>query len=365
MRILFICDGLGGGGKERRFVQLVKGLNDNGYGELHLLMIRDELAYRELESYDIKTTYLLRSQSGFFRKFCRYIYALKPDLVQTWEFVPMFYFSMISPFLPFKCSYSLSTAADCNFHLWPYYKQVIHRWSCLLADTVVGNSLAGLENYRVPVSKRHCIYNGFDMARLQRDLDKDIRKELNIKTKYVVSMVASFSPWKEWSMYVHSAFKLLKKRNDVTFLAVGEGSSRRDVEKLVPAEYKNQILFLGRRADIEIIFRGTDISVLCTNPEMHSEGVSNSILESCAFGIPVIATRGGGTAEIIQDGKCGFIIEPHDIEELSDRIDYLLNNLELRRNMGKESREMVTSKFSLDRATRQYIELFDNAICDE
>ena len=64
-KILFIWDGLFLGGMERRFIQLVKGLNKNGYGDLYLLMLRDELAYEEIKDCNIKITILHRTKPFF------------------------------------------------------------------------------------------------------------------------------------------------------------------------------------------------------------------------------------------------------------------------------------------------------------
>ncbi len=358
-KILFIYDGLGGGGKERRFVQLVKGLNDMQYGQLYLLMTRDVLAYKEIEQYNIKITYIQRSCWNFAYKYLKFINSLNPNIIQIWSDIPLFYYNIIRSFIRHASSVSLSTAADCNFDYRPLSRKILYLISYRWLDTIVGNSMAGLEKYRVPMAKQYCIYNGFDSSRLLKDIHKNIRVELKINTKFVVSMVARFTSAKDWNLFVGAACLVLSKRDDVTFLAVGDGETRTGIKKIIPVDLKERILFLGRRNDIESIFRETNVSLLCTNPEEHAEGVSNSILESCAFGVPVIATRGGGTSEILEDGQNGYIIEPHNKDELSQKINFLLDSHSVRVEMGVKAKKIYEEKFTLEKATRKYIQLFE------
>ncbi len=357
-KILFICDGLGGGGKERRLVQLIKGLNDFHYGELYLLLTRNVVKYKEVEKYNVKITYISRFCWNFVYKYLKFINHIQPEFIQIWSEVPLFYFNPILPFVSKDCSVSLSSAADCNFQFKPILKRIFYSFSYRWLDAVIGNSKAGLNNYRVPISKQYCIYNGFDASRLNKDLDRDIRKELGIKSKYVVSMIARFTKAKDWKLFVDAACLVLEKRDDVMFLAVGDGETKLKIERITPIKHRSRILFLGRRNDIESILRGTDISILCTNPEEHAEGVSNSILESFAFGVPVVATYGGGTSEIIEESQSGYIIEPHSKKELSKKINFLLDFKSVRNDMGIKAKEIYKEKFTLEKATMQYIHFF-------
>lgn len=361
MKILFFCDGLEGGGKERRLVQLLKGLSDRHYGDLHLLMLRDVLAYPEIKQYDVKIEYICRHKPGSFFRILQYLHNLNPDIIQSWEFMPMAYYLLMRPLSLRIPSYSISTAADCNFYHKSLMRRFIYKLSYHQASFVVGNSLAGLVNYQVPLEKRLCIYNGFDENRLDKDKDVNIRAELRIKSKYIVTMMARFTESKDWFMFISAAKKLIDDRVDACFLAVGDGESRQRIMNSVEHKYKDRILFLGRRSDVEAILRNTDIAVLCSNAEVHGEGVSNSILEACAFGIPVVATKGGGTSEIIDDGVNGVLITPHDSISLVEKIRMLLGDDTLRKKMGENGQNTVKEKFSLAKAADEYIKLFCNS----
>ena len=86
----------------------------------------------------------------------------------------------------------------------------------------------------------------------------------------------------------------------------------------------NGIYFLGNQKDVESIVNICDIGVLMTNNLVHQEGVSNSILEYMAFSKPVIASKGGGTSEIVIPEETGFLINPFDVNDLAKKIVYLL-----------------------------------------
>lgn len=209
-----------------------------------------------------------------------------------------------------------------------------------LSTYVISNSEAGLNNYKVKGHKRVCIHNGYDFERQKGIGVNNIKEELGINTKYIVSMIARMQNNKDFSMYIKAAINILKNRDDVTFLAVGSGPMEDKWRKEVPEDFCDRIIFTGRRDDIDEILNITNISVLCSNANIHGEGISNSILESMASGVAVIATSGGGTAEIV-DKSTGFLIPPKDINSLIKYINLLLDNDDLREKMSKASRNKI------------------------
>lgn len=359
MRILFLIDGLGRGGMQRRFVQLVKGLNEHGYTDLFLINTRDIWDYKEILGYDIRREFMDRRARGFIFRFINRVKEIKPDIIQPWSDVDAAYANIAYCFCKKKPAYVSAFIADCNYFKHDAKSKVVMRWAYWLSRYVVSNSVKGLESYKVPQGKRKCIHNGFDFDRLGWHSDADIRKELGISTRFVVSMLARMQPNKDYPTYIRAACMVLAQRNDVTFLAVGGGELEEEYKAMVPIEHARRIIFTGKRDDIEAVLRASDLSVLCTNANRHGEGVSNSILEAMAFSLPVIATAGGGTAEIIDDGETGFIITPADSTALSEKVQALLNNDELRRRMGIASFEKIKNEFSLGYATQQYIDLYE------
>jgi len=118
------------------------------------------------------------------------------------------------------------------------------------------------------------------------------------------------------------------------------------------------IHFVTNRSDVMEIMAVTDVSVLFTNNDVHAEGVSNSIMESMAASVPVIATAGGGTAEIITPGDDGFIIEPKNVNMACTRLVELLENEELRKTMGEKASNTVKTRFVLSTMGEQYYSIY-------
>ena len=97
-----------------------------------------------------------------------------------------------------------------------------------------------------------------------------------------------------------------------------------------------------------------------TNTENHGEGISNSIIEYMASGKPVLATRGGGTDEVVKDNYNGYLIEPRDENQLKERISNLYNNRNLLRELGENAQKYVWENFDLEKKTTEYIDIYRN-----
>lgn len=229
-----------------------------------------------------------------------------------------------------------------------------------MANAIIGNSRAGLLAYKVPADKGLVIYNGFEMKRLNVNGDTGyLRNQLCIATPYIVSMAARFDRMKDFETFFAAAKLLLGKRTDITFLAIGKGDLYDEFAKRITGKDSENIRMLGFRNDIEAIIKITDIGVLCTNPIYHAEGISNSLMEFMAFGKPVIATNGGGVGELIQDQQNGFIIKPQSPDTLASKIDILLSDSQMLHRIGKNAENTITSRFSLDIMTTNYIQLYE------
>jgi glycosyltransferase involved in cell wall biosynthesis len=125
----------------------------------------------------------------------------------------------------------------------------------------------------------------------------------------------------------------------------------------------DRVVFAGLRTDVPQLLASATVSVM---PSLN-EALSNVLLESMAAGVPVVATRVGGTPEAIQDGVNGLLVEPGDPAALAQAIGHLLAQPELARRLGCAARESITERFSIDRmvsATEDlYLSLLDKRRC--
>lgn len=360
MKISYILDTFGGGGKERRCLQLIQGLNKQGYSEIQVIIINDDVAYSEI--YDTSAQiYILdwKNKGLSFLQTCKSVKTLfedfKPDIVQTWGGISTLIPILLKPFFNFKLIGAY--VADAN---------KIGRWSLnacypYFCDKVIGNSQIGLNAYRVPEKKGLVIYNGFNEKRLESIIDRNIKKsELAISTPFIIAMLARFDTYKDWACFLNAAKQVVKYREDITFLGVGNGPMWEEMNQKINEEERKHIKLIGRRDDIDELLQICNLTVLTSK---HEEGVSNSILESMAWGVPAIATNSGGTPEIISDGRNGVLLNKNDSELLSDIIIKLLDDSQKLSDFSRNASKTVQEKFLLERMTEQYLNLYKSFKC--
>lgn len=354
MKILFFIDSLRSGGKERRLTELIKVLVKQESIEFEVVVMSEELHYKEILDLGIRIHYLIRKRKkdiSVFAKFYNLCKSYKPDIVHCWDSMTAIYSIPACKILRIKLinGQITDTLGELSISNKPRLRSLI---TFPVSDLIIGNSKKGLEIYKAPVNKSVCIYNGFNFDRTGNiKSEETIRKQLKINTKYLIGMVASFSENKDYATYFKAAQMILAKRNDITFLAIGDKTDSESCGSLINENLKANIRLLGPRSDVESLVNAMDICVLST----FTEGISNSILEYMALGKPVIATNGGGTNEIMQDNLSGFLISQSNPTELAEKAEMLLNDTEMRIRMGKYGFDRIHEKFSIDAMVSQYI----------
>jgi sugar transferase (PEP-CTERM/EpsH1 system associated) len=140
---------------------------------------------------------------------------------------------------------------------------------------------------------------------------------------------------------------------------VGEGALRNEVQKVLErSRVLDRVWFAGERADVPEIMRGLDCFVL---PSL-AEGVSNTILEAMASGLPVVATRVGGNSELIESGMTGVLVPPSSIDAMAQAIlDYFADRSTARRH-AKAALRVVDARFSLARMVADYVGVYEGAL---
>ena len=354
---MFVIDTLGSGGKERRLTELLKALLLRHEVDAELVIMSDDIHYTEVFSFGIRIHKIIRrtrKDITVFWKLKSIIKDFKPDAVHCWESMTAIYLAPLCRMM--KCP--LINGMVTNV---PLQRNILnHHWlrarlTFPLSEVVVSNSIAGLTAYKVPSEKGVIIYNGFDFKRIEGIRDKQVlRREMGITTPFVVGMVASFWQQKDYPTYFKAAHILLEKRKDITFMAIGYGTDLEDSVKLIRKELLANFNLLGKRPDVENLVNAMDVCVLAT----FTEGTSNAILEYMALGKPTVATDGGGTAEIINDGVNGFLVKPANPAMLAGRIEVLLDDDDLRRKMGDAGVRRIREAFSIDRMVNEYVDLY-------
>jgi glycosyltransferase involved in cell wall biosynthesis len=368
MRVLHIIDSLVGGGKERQFVELLKGLKREPDIAVHAVVMSNVIEYEEFHRLGIPATVLPRRGRYDFSIFSR-LHALmrsfRPDIVQSWNSMCSIYAAPLAKLAGAKFidGFVRAAAANRDFRDPDYFRS---RLTLPLTDIVVANSRAGLKAYSIPARKGICIYNGFDPARIgELAAPEAVRQSLEITTPHIVGMVASFSHFKDYDSYFEAAQRLCAERKDVTFVAIGAGPHFAEYQARFPQAQFPRIRLLGRRADVESIVNILSVGVLTSNTDTHGEGISNAIMEYMALGKPAVATDCGGNCELIQDGETGYLIAGRDVAGLTDRVGKLLGDTALACRMGEAGRRRIADAFGLERMTADYAALYRSLLARE
>ena len=365
MRILFFIDNLLPGGKERRFVELVKGIKAFPSIEFEMVVMNQNVHYREVYELGNKIHFLerkIKKDLSVFKKFYKICKDYRPDIVHTWDDMTTIIAIPTCKILDIRLINGLVTDT-------PVKQNALNKtWlraklTFLFSDKIIGNSNAGLAAYGAPANKAVCIYNGMDFKRFENLQDRNILRNNifsdNDRSNFIVGMVAAFEARKDYKTLIKAALLLIELSASIRFILVGDGTDFMKIKNSVPEEFSDKIIFLGRRKDVEAIVNLFDVGVLLTNSKVHGEGISNSIIEYMALGKPVIATRGGGTNEAVINNENGYLINRDDSDALIKCIEKLKNDKSLRSSFGQKSKEFAYSIFDSKIMTENYLKTYD------
>ena len=148
-------------------------------------------------------------------------------------------------------------------------------------------------------------------------------------------------------------------RDRLRLIMVGDGPLRNQCQEILASANATDLAWLpGERSDVPDIMRGLDGFVL---PSL-AEGISNTILEAMASGLPVIATAVGGNADLVAAGESGEIIPAADPEAMAQAIVRFASDPQRSQEMGRAGRQLVENKFSMNAMVAAYQGTYDKLL---
>lgn len=213
----------------------------------------------------------------------------------------------------------------------------------------------------VPAKRITQIYNGVDTARFAPGPKPTgiLPPHFHGEGKIVIGTVGRLQEVKDQATLIRAFAALLQRHPDKQlYLAlIGEGPMRPPLEGLV-AELKlnDRVHLAGALNNVPDALRSLDIFVL---PSL-GEGISNTILEALATGIPVLASAVGGNVELVRAGVCGDLFAARDIAGLTRALSSYVLNENLRRGHAAVAREIALNEFSLDAMVASYMRVYDD-----
>ena len=207
------------------------------------------------------------------------------------------------------------------------------------------------------------LHNGIDAARFdpsKHDRLK-VRREFGIgDNELLIGMTARFSPGKGHEEFLFAAKELLKKHNNLKFLIVGEPSKGEDeyAEKIkaLAASYKitDQTIFTGYRTDIPEILVALDIFGFPS----HAEAFGLSLIEAMSMEKPTVCSNSDGVLDIAVDSVTSLMFEKQNAEDLTAKIELLINDPSKRKEFGTAARKRVLNNFDTTIFTGKLIDIY-------
>ena len=216
------------------------------------------------------------------------------------------------------------------------------------------------------------IYNGVDSVRFHPGNRERVRaaefgeppEGFFTENTFVIGSVGRMTEVKNFPGLIRAFLLLLKEvpfaRERFRLLVIGEGNSRQVcLDMLREAGAETLAWFPGERADIPELMRAMNLFVL---PSL-GEGISNTILEAMSTALPVIATSVGGNVELVKAGHTGTLVPPDEPVAMAGAILEYYRNPDLIAGHGRAARQQIEANFSLDAMTRNYLRVYDKALC--
>lgn len=294
-----------------------------------------------------------------FARLVRYIHTIRPDIVhtRTWGGIDGIIAATVARVPVIVHGEHGFLPED------PYGHDLKRRWIRLLLSPMVNHFITvshDLQRWlqsqvgvKRPVTT---ILNGVNTDLYRPSKDSEYYKaQYGLKGCVVVGAVGRLDAIKRYDLLIRAFCDLPTDRLKVVLIIVGDGPMRGSLEELKNrVDRENRVHFMGERHDLPIIYRMMDIFVQPSD----NEGISNTVLEAMASGIPIIATAVGGNNELVKEGLNGMLVPPGEIQGLRRALRRYLEKAGDRELHGRNARRDAVERFSLERMVREYEDLY-------
>jgi glycosyltransferase involved in cell wall biosynthesis len=359
-RVLFVVPSLRRAGAENQVVQLVNGLPNDKFEKHLLYYLPDDELQASVDAEHVSIHHFIRSRKVDF-KVARAIAALIDR-----ENIEVVHCTLENALLYAVIAKRLASSKPlliCAMHTTRHkgWKQrlantLLYRHLLKLCGRVwfVSKTQQDLWIRRMPFLENYAtvVHNGIDCVEFDpsrfRKAGLQLRAEHGIPAAArVICCVAGFRPEKLHEVLIRSIRDFEELSNEDCFLLLaGSGPLQSDLESLArELGIENRVVFLGEVSDVRLVLAASDCKVLASE----AETFSMAMLEAMAMELPVIATRVGGSAEAITEGRTGFLITPGSATELVSKLAELFSDEVQRIAMGRRARETVVEHFAHSR----------------
>jgi glycosyltransferase involved in cell wall biosynthesis len=239
-----------------------------------------------------------------------------------------------------------------------FHTLVYKKLTGVIALTEVGKRCF-VDGTTVPAEKVRVIPNGFDVRAYDqpKDARTEMRQEFGIGDHEIaIGCTSRIDPQKAQYELIEAVRYVSRRIERLKLLIVGEptygeGQPYLDFLKRKTTEHgmDNVVIFAGFTSDVPRLLSGLDIFVMPT----YEETFGNCLVEAMLAGLACIGTDSGGTPEVLEGGKVGVLVEARSVESLARALQTLIENEQLRRDLGQRAKRSARQRFDLDKILSQ------------
>lgn len=215
----------------------------------------------------------------------------------------------------------------------------------------------------MPPEKVEVIYDGVDLSEFSPVVSEEdvLRRDYHVH-EHLVGLVGRIEPFKRQKEFAQVISEVLKVRQDVSFLIIGDPVKKRsdylrEVQQVIQEhDVAENVVFTGYRWDVPEVLKSLDILVTLSGGSI--------MMEAMACARPVIMASRANPADlrIVQHGKTGLVTPYDDIQSISKSILRLLEDSEMRHRMGKAGRKRVEELFSMRKTTELTVAVYEELL---
>ncbi|MDO4636250.1 MAG: glycosyltransferase [Lautropia sp.] len=352
MRVMLMTDEMEVGGSQRQIVQLAMGLKSRGIECTVLYYIRPSFLVDRLHEAGIPTIRVnkrRRIDIRFVAELRKAIGHWSPDILHCYSFTAELWGAVVIQSLPPSRRPALITSIRGTYEWYSKQQWNMKRWVSRHSQAIISNSREGAEyaarHMDWPIGRFSVVHNGVDIVAPDPGDVAAMRQHYLSPARFdtLLLFVGRLVEHKNLPRLLEAFAQVARQRPGTRLLLAGSGPLQDDLlARIKELALRDQVLLLGERNDVPTLMAAADLLVA---PSLR-EGMSNVILEALGLGLPVLATRVGGTPEVIEHGQDGMLIEPTDTQALAHAMLQLIDDPTMRRTLGQAGREKVLKQYS-------------------
>jgi len=284
-------------------------------------------------------------------------------LMASYGSVAAYFFKILNPQIPFLLNLQ-EGSLNRNSSLDRFFQKRIIKKADVI--TVISKYLADFAKRFNKKAPLHVIPNGVDIEKFSQTFSYgellELKDKLNIKPDEKIIITISRLVYKNNIANLIRAFKKIQEKHQVQslkLLIIGAGPLKKELERITDElGISGKVIFCGEVANDDLPKYLAISSVFC-RPSL-SEGLGTAFLEAMASGVPIVGTNVGGIPDFLVDKETGLFCDPNNIDDMADKIFFLINEEKLRKKIIKNSFKLIKEKYNWDLIAKEYEKIINN-----